>query len=57
MKAFLFQENINFHIVFKELMACQICGKKAGYYPLCKECNQLKEEGKISKCIDCGKWN
>jgi len=38
-------------------MACQICGKKAGYYPLCKECNRLKEEGKISKCIDCGKWN
>lgn len=38
-------------------MACQICGKKAGYYPLCKECNKLKESGKVTKCIDCGKWN
>jgi len=38
-------------------MACQICGKKAGYYPLCKSCNELKEQGKISKCVDCGRWN
>jgi len=38
-------------------MVCQICGKKAGYYPLCKECNKLKEDGKVTKCVDCGKWN
>jgi len=38
-------------------MACQICGKKAGYYPLCKDCNKLKEEGKVTKCVECGKWN
>jgi len=37
-------------------MVCQICGAKSGYYPLCKNCNNLKDEGKISKCEDCGIW-
>ena len=37
-------------------MVCQICGAKSGFYPLCKNCNNLKEEGKITKCEDCGIW-
>ncbi len=37
-------------------MVCQICGAKSGYYPLCKNCFALKDEGKISKCEDCGIW-
>ena len=37
-------------------MACQICGKKSGYFPLCKDCNKLKDEGKVTKCQECGKW-
>lgn len=39
------------------IMACQICGEKSGFYPLCKECNKLKEEGKVTKCQECGIWN
>lgn len=37
-------------------MVCQICGAKSGFYPLCKDCNKLKDEGKVSKCDDCGIW-
>ncbi len=37
-------------------MACQICGAKSGFYPLCKECNKLKDEGKVTKCEECGVW-
>jgi hypothetical protein len=37
-------------------MRCQICGRYSGYYPLCKECNRLKEEGKVTKCDECGIW-
>ena len=37
-------------------MACQICGEKSGFYPLCKKCNKLKEEGKVTKCQECGIW-
>jgi len=37
-------------------MVCQICGKKSGFYPLCNEHNKLKEEGKVTKCQDCGIW-
>jgi RecJ-like exonuclease len=37
-------------------MVCQICGEKSGFYPLCKKCNKLKEEGKITKCQECGIW-
>ncbi|HCC24003.1 MAG TPA: hypothetical protein DEP85_00620 [Holosporales bacterium] len=40
----------------KKLMACQICKAKSGFYPLCTKCFKLKDEGKISKCDDCGKW-
>lgn len=38
------------------IMVCQICGEKSGFYPLCKKCNKLKEEGKITKCQECGIW-
>ena len=37
-------------------MACQVCGGKSGFYPLCKECNFLKDEGKVTKCEECGIW-
>ena len=37
-------------------MVCQICGAKSGYYPLCKNCFNLRDEGKITKCEDCGIW-
>ena len=37
-------------------MACQICGTKSGFYPLCKDCFKLKDEGKITKCEECGIW-
>ena len=37
-------------------MVCQICEAKSGFFPLCRECNKLKEEGKVTKCEDCGIW-
>ena len=37
-------------------MVCQICGAKSGYYPLCKNCFKLRDEGKITKCEECGIW-
>src|SRR3989344_6089574 len=37
-------------------MACEICGNKSGFYPLCKDCYKSKEEGKVTKCQDCGIW-
>jgi hypothetical protein len=37
-------------------MACQICGAKSGFYPLCIECKGLKEQGKVTKCEECGIW-
>jgi len=36
-------------------MACQICGEKSGYLPLCKPCFKLRDEDKVIKC-ECGKW-
>lgn len=37
---------------------CQVCGKGTRFnFPLCKDCNDLKEQGKIVQCTDCGKWN
>ena len=38
-------------------MECKICGKPSGYFPLCKECNSLKEQGKIVKCENCNEWH
>ena len=37
-------------------MVCQICGEKSGFYPLCRECFKLRDEGKVTKCQECGKW-
>jgi len=37
-------------------MVCLICGAKSGFYPLCKNCFVLKDEGKITKCEECGIW-
>lgn len=37
-------------------MACQICGKPSGFYPLCNSCFKLRDEGKLDKCEECGKW-
>ncbi|MBR2614975.1 MAG: hypothetical protein IKC71_05225 [Clostridia bacterium] len=37
---------------------CQVCGKPTKLnFPLCKEHYELKEQGKIVQCADCGKWN
>ena len=38
-------------------MACKICGKPSGYYPLCPEHFKQKEQGKIVKCDECGEWH
>jgi hypothetical protein len=37
-------------------MACQICGEKSGFFPICKKCNSRKDNGEVSKCQDCGIW-
>ncbi|VVB78545.1 Uncharacterised protein [uncultured archaeon] len=37
-------------------MACQICGAKSGFFPLCKDCNTKKDQGKVTKCEECGIW-
>lgn len=37
---------------------CQVCGKSTKFnFPLCKDCNKLKEQGEIIQCAECGKWN
>ena len=36
---------------------CVICGKPSGMYPLCREHLQMKAEGKVVKCEECGKWH
>lgn len=37
---------------------CVICGEQGFmYYPFCKKHLEMKTEGKIIKCEDCGKWN
>lgn len=36
---------------------CVICGSWSGYFPLCKEHNKEKEEGKIVKCEECKTWH
>lgn len=38
-------------------MHCQVCGAESGKYPLCKACNQLREQGLIAKCGQCGRWH
>lgn len=36
---------------------CVICGKPSGMYPLCTEHLEMKAEGKVIKCPDCGTWH
>ncbi len=38
-------------------MKCQVCGAESGKYPLCRACNQLKEQGIVIKCDKCRKWH
>lgn len=38
-------------------MKCQVCGNYSGKYPLCKNCNSLKEQGIVIKCQKCGNWH
>lgn len=38
-------------------MHCQVCGAESGKYPLCKACNQLREQGLVAKCGQCGRWH
>ncbi len=38
-------------------MKCKVCGAESGKYPLCRICNQKKENGEIIKCDKCGKWH
>ena len=36
-------------------MVCQICGKRIGFYPLCAEHFEMRDQGLVVKCKDCGK--
>lgn len=38
-------------------MKCCVCGAESGRYPLCRVCNQKKEQGLIHKCPQCGQWH
>lgn len=35
---------------------CDICGKNSGFFPLCKEHNEMKEKGFVIKNEKTGKW-
>jgi len=52
----VFVVNIFIVIKFVSNMACQVCGEKSGFFPICKKCNERKEKGEVSKCQDCGIW-
>lgn len=36
---------------------CKICNKPSGFFPLCKSCFALRDEGKIEKCEECNTWH
>ena len=36
---------------------CVICGEPSGYYPLCDKHFRERDEGKITKCPECGVWH
>ncbi|MED9891881.1 CFI-box-CTERM domain-containing protein [Ruminococcus champanellensis] len=38
-------------------MKCKVCGAESGKYPLCWNCNTLKEQGQIIKCTTCKQWH
>lgn len=35
---------------------CKVCGKSSGYFDLCKNCYELKQEGIINICPNCGDY-
>lgn len=35
---------------------CDVCGAPSGFFPLCKECNELKEQGIVYKDELKGRW-
>lgn len=37
-------------------MPCQVCGKKSGFYPLCGQCFDLRNQEIVGKCTKCGIW-
>lgn len=38
-------------------MKCAVCGAESGHYPLCRACNQKREQGLIAKCTRCNQWH
>ncbi len=38
-------------------MNCQFCGKPSKFFQLCKQCNELKDQGIIVKCEKCDTWH
>ena len=36
---------------------CVICGKPSGMYPLCREHLEMKNNGEVIKCPQCGTWH
>ena len=36
---------------------CDVCNSPSGMYPICRACFKLRDEGKVIKCEDCGKWH
>lgn len=36
---------------------CVICGKPSGFLPLCEKHMQMKANGEVVKCEDCGTWH
>ena len=38
-------------------MKCQVCGAESGKYPLCRHCNELKDQGIVIKCNNCHRWH
>ncbi|TFG30970.1 hypothetical protein EU527_13695 [Candidatus Thorarchaeota archaeon] len=37
-------------------MVCQICGKRSGYYPICKEHYEMYKKKEVGKCSECNMW-
>ncbi|TFG34538.1 hypothetical protein EU527_03175 [Candidatus Thorarchaeota archaeon] len=37
-------------------MVCQICGKRSGFYPICKEHYEMYKRGEVGKCSECNMW-
>ena len=35
---------------------CEVCGAPSGFFPICKDCNDLKDKGIVYKDERTGKW-